>query len=114
MIALVRAYPRRFVALAAQLFVMGVAYSAADFLGPKYLKQGHGWTPAQQSLLYLNAGGVAIFGAPLLGFVGDRFGRRPVAIGSAVLMIGACWASPASTRPHACGAYPSSVPGSIT
>ena len=87
MVALVRAYPRRFAALAAQLFVMGVAYSAADFLGPKYLQQGHGWTPAQQSLLYLNAGGVAIFGAPLLGFLGDRFGRRPVAIGSAVLMI---------------------------
>jgi MHS family metabolite:H+ symporter-like MFS transporter len=64
-----------------------VAYSAADFLGPKYLQQGHGWTPAQQSLLYLNAGGVAIFGAPLLGVLGDRFGRRPVAIGSAVLMI---------------------------
>jgi len=80
--ALVRAYPRRFFATAAQLFLMGVAYAAADFMIVKYLQQAHGWTPGQVSTLYLSAGIFAIVGAPLLGRLGDRVGRRPVAIGS--------------------------------
>jgi len=84
MLRLVRAYPRRFAATAAQLFLMGVAYSSADFLGPKYLQQGHGWTPGQMSTLYLTGGVIAIFGAPLLGFLGDRVGRRPIALASSL------------------------------
>jgi putative MFS transporter len=88
MLRLVRAYPKRFAATAAQLFFMGVAYSAADFLGPKYLQQGHGWTPGQVSTLYLTGGVIAILGAPLLGWLGDRVGRRPIALVSALAMLG--------------------------
>ena len=84
MVALVRAYPRRFVALTANLFFMGIAYAAADFMTVKYLQQKHGWTPGQVSTLYICAGLFAIVGAPLLGRLGDRIGRRPVAIGSSV------------------------------
>ena len=84
LLRLVRAYPRRFAAVALQLFFMGVGYSAADFLGPKYLQQGHGWTPGQMSTLYLVGGVIAIFGAPVLGRLGDRLGRRPVAIGGSL------------------------------
>ena len=36
---LIRAYPRRFTALSLQLFFGAVGYSAADFLGPKYLQE---------------------------------------------------------------------------
>ena len=83
---LVRAYPRRFAAIAVQLTCMGVGYSAADFLGPKYLQQGHGWTPGQMSTLYIVGGLLAIFGAPVLGRLGDRLGRRPVAIGGSLAL----------------------------
>lgn len=87
MLRLVRAYPRRFAATAASLFFMGIGYSAADFLGPKYLQQGHGWSPGQMGLLYLFGGVIAIFGAPVLGRVGDRMGRKPVAIASSLAMV---------------------------
>ncbi len=87
MLRLVRAYPRRFAATATQLFFMGVAYASADFLGPKYLQQGHGWTPGQMSTLYLTGGVIAIFGAPLLGSLGDRVGRKPVALVSSLAML---------------------------
>ncbi|MFI5315883.1 MAG: MFS transporter [Myxococcota bacterium] len=88
LLSLVRAYPGRFAAVALQLFCMGVGYSAADFLGPKYLLQGRGWTPGQMSTLYLIGGLMAIFGAPVLGRLGDRLGRRPVAIGASLALVG--------------------------
>jgi len=84
---LVRAYPRRFAALAAQLVFMGIGYASADFLGPKYLQQGHGWTPGQMSSLYLFGGLFAIFGAPVMGRLGDRFGRRPLAVTGALGLV---------------------------
>jgi MFS transporter, SHS family, lactate transporter len=80
LVRLVRAYPRRFAVLALQLAFVGVGYSAADALGPKYLEQSHGWTPGNVSALYLGCGIFAICGAPLLGTLGDRFGRRPVGV----------------------------------
>jgi len=87
MIGLVRAYPRRFAATCLQLFCMGVGYSSADFFGPKYLEQAHGWTPGQMTTLYLVGGMLAIFGAPVLGRLGDRLGRRPVAAGSSLALV---------------------------
>src|SRR5262249_29292967 len=75
-------YPRRFVVTSTQLAFMGVAYAAADFMVAKYLQQQHGWSPGQVSTMYLSAGIFAIVGAPLLGRLGDRVGRRPVAIGA--------------------------------
>jgi len=87
MLRLVRAYPRRFAATAVQLFFMSVGYASADFLGPKYLQQGHGWTPGQMSTMYLCGGVIAIFGAPVLGRLGDRTGRKPVAIASSLAIV---------------------------
>jgi len=85
---LIRAYPRRFAAMSASLFFMAAGYSAADFLGAKYLQTGHGWTPGQVSALYLTGGLLAICGAPLIGRLGDRIGRRPVAIVSTIALAG--------------------------
>lgn len=87
LLRLVRAYPGRFAAISAQLFCMGVGYSAADFLGPKYLQQAHGWTPGQMSTLYLTGGLIAIFGAPVLGRLGDRLGRKPVAVAGSLGLV---------------------------
>jgi MFS family permease len=83
---LVRAYPRRFAACSIEIVCMGIGYSAADFLGPKYLEQAHGWTPGQVSLLFLTGGLVGIIGAPVAGALSDRLGRRPVgALGTLAL-----------------------------
>jgi len=87
LVRLVRAYPGRFAAFAAWLVFMGVGYAAADFLAPKYLQQGHGWTPGQMGSLYLFGGLLAIFGAPTLGRLGDRIGRRPVAVAASVALV---------------------------
>jgi MFS family permease len=87
MLRLVRAYPGRFLATSSQLLFMATAYASADFFGPKYLQQAHGWTPGQVSTMYLTAGGLSILGAPLLGRLGDRIGRRPVAIAASTGLI---------------------------
>ena len=45
---------------------------------PKYLQDVHGWSPAEVALLNVAGGAFAIVGNPLAGWLGDRFGRRPV------------------------------------
>lgn len=84
---LIRAYPRRFAAMSVALCFMAAGYAAADFLGAKYLQTGHGWSPGQVSTLYLVGGLLAICGAPLIGHLGDRFGRRPVAVVSTIALV---------------------------
>jgi putative MFS transporter len=87
---LARAYPERLAASSAVVFLVSLGIAAADFLGPKYLQQAHGWTPGGVGLLYVAGGAFAIVGAPLAGTLSDRFGRRPVAIafGSALVALG--------------------------
>lgn len=87
LVRLIRAYPRRFAAVSLQLAFIALGYAAADFLVPKYLQQAHGWTPGNVSIMYLSGGVLAICGAPVLGRLGDRFGRRPVAIVSSFLLV---------------------------
>ena len=80
-VALARAYPARFAAVAAVAFVFSAGGAAADFMGPKYLQQAHGWSPAQVAVLYVLGGGLAIAGSAYAGRLSDRVGRRPVTIG---------------------------------
>ena len=78
--ALARAYPGRFAAVSAVAFIFAAGGSAADFLGPKYLQDAHGWTPGQVAVLYILGGGLAIAGAAYAGRVSDRVGRRPMTV----------------------------------
>jgi MFS family permease len=90
LVRLVRAYPWRFAACAAEIACMAAGYAAADFYGPKYLEEAHGWTPGQVSILFVAGGALAIFGAPIAGRLSDRLGRRTVgAIGTLALMLSA-------------------------
>jgi MFS family permease len=80
MVHLVRAYPGRFAMLSSVILVGSVCGAAADFLGPKYLQDAHGWEPSGVALLFVFGGVFGIFGATFAGRSSDRFGRRPVAI----------------------------------
>lgn len=86
--ALVRAYPARFAAVAAVAFVFSAGGAAADFMGPKYLQDAHGWSPAQVAVLYVLGGGLAIAGSAYAGRLSDRVGRRPVTVGFGVTVLG--------------------------
>lgn len=78
---LMGAYPGRLAAVMVAVFALSAGGAAADFLGPKYLREAHGWTAAQMTFLYLIGGAIGILGSVVAGRLGDRVGRRPVAIG---------------------------------
>ena len=88
-VALARAYPGRFAAVAAVAFVFSAGGAAADFMGPKYLQDAHGWSPARVAVLYVLGGALAIAGSAYAGRLSDRIGRRPVTVvfGVAVLSL---------------------------
>ena len=79
-VALASSYPRRFLSLMAVVFFFSVGVAAADFMGPKYLQQAHGWAPAQVTLLYLTGGALGILGSVVAGRASDRGGRRRVTV----------------------------------
>ena len=63
------------------LFVVAIAESAANFFGPKYLQDVHGWTPGAVGLMTFGAGAFAILGNTFAGWLSDRVGRKKVTIG---------------------------------
>lgn len=87
--ALVRAYPSRFAAVATVAFLFSAGGAAADFMGPKYMQDAHGWSPARVAVLYILGGALAIAGSTWAGRLSDRLGRRPVTVtfGVAVLSL---------------------------
>lgn len=86
--ALVRAYPARCAAVAAVAFVFSAGGAAADFMGPKYLQDAHGWSPARVAVLYVLGGALAIAGSAYAGRLSDRVGRRPVTVVFGVAVLG--------------------------
>lgn len=61
--------------------------AAADFMGPKYLQDAHGWSPARVAVLYVLGGGLAIAGSAYAGRLSDRVGRRPVTVAFGVTVL---------------------------
>jgi MFS family permease len=83
--ALVRSYPRRLLALAGAVLLIGVATAPASFFAPKYLQDVHGWSPGWVAALNFGGGFFAIIGNPVAGRLSDRYGRRPITAIFAVL-----------------------------
>ena len=81
LVNLVRMYPGRLLAVTTVLFVVAVAESAANFFGPKYLQDVHGWTPGGVGLMTFGAGAFAIVGNTFAGWLSDRIGRKKVTMG---------------------------------
>lgn len=79
-VALVRSQPGRFAAVSAVGFLMAFSGNAAGFFFPKYLQEAHGLAPARLTLLAAGVGVVGMCAMPLLGRLGDRRGRKPVAL----------------------------------
>jgi putative MFS transporter len=77
---LVRMYPRRFAAVAAVGFLMSFSGQSAGFFFPKYMQDSHGIAPGRLTLLAAGVGIAGMCAMPLLGRLGDRVGRKPVAL----------------------------------
>ncbi len=80
MIDLVRAYPGRFWALSAMVFIYTFAVEVAFFYDPTYLQSAHGWQPWHISILTIVGGFLALFGNTFAGNVGDMLGRKRATI----------------------------------
>ncbi len=80
MVSLLRSYPRRLAAVALVGFLMAFSGHAAGFFFPKYLQEVHGLAPTRLTLLAAGIGLIGMCAMPLLGRLGDRRGRKPVAI----------------------------------
>jgi putative MFS transporter len=76
MVALVRAYPGRFWAMAATTIPFSFGTAAALTLLSKYLQDDRHFSPDEVGLLYFLGGGVSVPGYLLAGPLSDRFGRR--------------------------------------
>ena len=80
LVAVVRAYPARLIAMSVVAFLIGFAESPAFFFDTKYLQEVPQWRPWHISLLGACGGFVAIYGYTYAGWLGDRFGRKRVTL----------------------------------
>jgi MFS family permease len=80
LVSLVRAYPARFAAVCGVIFLLSFSGQAAGFFFPKHLQDAHGLEPAQFTMLGAAIGSLALVASPIFGRLGDRRGRKPVAV----------------------------------
>lgn len=78
--SLVKMYPGRFAAVSAVAFVMSFSGQSAGFFFPKFMQDAHGLDPARLTLVGAGVGFAGLCAMPLFGRLGDRRGRKPVAI----------------------------------
>ncbi len=83
--ALAREYPRRVIVAITAAAAFGFALSCPTFLAQKYLQDTYHYTPGQVSAVLIPGGLVALFLSIAAGRLSDRLGRKPVAMGMAML-----------------------------
>lgn len=85
LVNLARMYPGRIAAATGVAFLMSFSGQSAGFFFPKFMQEAHGLAPNQLTLLGVGVGVIGLVAMPLLGRLGDRRGRKPVAIAFIVL-----------------------------
>ena len=83
--ALAREHPRRVAVAITAAAAFGFALSCPTFLAQKYLQDTYHYTPGQVSAVLIPGGLVALVLSIAAGRLSDRLGRKPVAMGMAVL-----------------------------
>ena len=84
-VALVRLYPQRFIAVSSVLFLIGFSQAPVDYFLPKFMQEFHGWSPARFATVAVLGGALALTGQLVAGWFSDRFGRKPSTVIGLVL-----------------------------
>ncbi len=82
--ALVRNHPRRALLLGALGFFATAGHRPAFRFVSDFVQTQHGWTPGEYARMTIVLGAIGVAGSPLVGRLGDLYGRR--LIGAAVLL----------------------------
>jgi putative MFS transporter len=76
--ALIRAYPRRGLAIATLGFLSGMGINLSFFFISEFLQTMRGWSPGAFAGMSIFFGAFGIIGNPVAGRLADRFGRRTI------------------------------------
>ena len=84
-------FSSRFWPLAVWSFcVIGISFAVGGLWGGPYLMNVYGLSKAAASGVLSTFALALIFGSPLCGWLGNRFGRKPVLVGSSVTLMAVC------------------------
>ncbi len=99
---LARSHPRYALGVVLLGFLATAGHATAFQLTAYFVLEVHGWEPWQYSAMFFFCGGVGIIGSPLVGRLGDLYGRRLLGLvvlvlfpaAAAVFYTGPGWAVP--------------------
>lgn len=82
---------RRFWPISLWAFLtIGIGFALGGLWGGPYLMQVHGLTKAQAGGILSTFAFALIIGSPVMGWLSNRVGRKPVLVGSSVLLTAGC------------------------
>jgi len=70
--------------------VIGISFAVGGLWGGPYLMQVYGLSKTAAGGVLSTFALSLIFGSPLLGWIGNRFGRKPALVGCSLIMFGVC------------------------
>lgn len=71
-------------------FVIGISFAVGGLWGGPYLMQVYGLSKTAAGGVLSTFALSLIFGSPALGWIGNRFGRKPALIGCSIIMLAVC------------------------